>query len=663
LCPYLNLILILFFPLPKNHDSVEGPSRGEQTPGMSWLTVVMGGMLLAGNVLELGGVPLAAREWTAWMLAGIILVHGVGLGWPRVGQGDNLRLPRWPILAATLILCLVLAWCMDQTSPWVSRDTLFLATEAWLLCWVVAVTPGTRALSWAWLIVLAAATALALMAAIGWQATGDGLWLPAGRHLPEEWLGRWSGTLPLPGAFGAMMLLTGPTLLVMASARQLPVLWRMLCGCGGFAMLLGAVFSFSLGASVGVAFALAILPWVVTQSKALRFAGWMIAVVLLGGWIYFLSHLRGLPETWYRPLLAAEPTLDTTWSALGKTWQSDLLFGGRGASFRAIAFSAGVPGSEGGWSYGFSDWSELAVRWGLLGIGLVAVIFGGLLKAGWTGWARLPRWASVEMTDGRQQVYTPETKVLLGATVSGLSVFVVGMLASRSLNVPAVVFALAIMAGVLARNVPQRGGSWRLEPAVRTACCLGLAVVIAVLLVWKMAWAVGAQQKCVEAQSLILQTDRTPDAELLLRARADLHEALVDDPNYIPIILNLAWLELAQARLDPKQTEFHSSQAEYQALRASNLAPRAPEPWVVRALACWLANRPKDAMANINKALELEPSDPEVLYYATWLRKVAAKSSTTPVESLVLPPRFVLPDAWPPLEGLLTGAEYRHAQS
>jgi len=47
------------------------------------------------------------------------------------------------------------------------------------------------------------------------------------------------------------------------------------------------------------------------------------------------------------------------------------------------------------------------------------------------------------------------------------------MLGSRTLNVPAVAFALAVVVGVLARNVPQRGGSLRIEPKTGSALCLG----------------------------------------------------------------------------------------------------------------------------------------------------------------------------------------------
>jgi len=639
--------------------AVENPGD-EFTPGVAWLTVVMGGMLLVGNVAELGGVPQAAKEWTAWLFAGIILVHGVTLGWQWGQQEHGLRLPRWPMLAMTFVVWLGYAWWRDETTPWLSRETFTLAGEAWLLCWVVAVTPGTRALSWAWLMVVVGAAVLALIAAVGCQATRNGLWLPLGRRLPAEWLGHWSGTLPLPATFGALMLLAGPPLLVLACARQLPVMWRILCGSGGFAMLLGAVFSFSLGAWLGVAFALVALPLVVTQDKVMRLFGWWVGIVLIVGWVYFLFHLKGSHESWFAPLETNEPTLGTTWMVIAKIAHSDVLLGGHGESFTVMARAAGVPGPDGGWSYGFSDWGDLAAAWGLLGTALTAVIFGGLLTSGWVGWAKLPRWVSMETANGAKQIYTPEAKVLLGATVSGLSALVVAMTASRTLNVPAVVFAVAIMAGVLARNVPQRGGSFRLEPGVRRSLCLGLSVFVAVMLIWKVAIVAGARQKLDEAQTLSLQTDHTPDAELLVRARAALHEALVDDPNNVPVIINLAWLELEEARLEPDQLELHGNQAEYQALRASNLAPRAPEPWIVRALACWLVNRPKDALAHLNHALELAPGDPMVHYYADALLKGKAGPPVSLAGQPVLPPRFVVPAPWPPLEGLPSGPEPPH---
>ncbi len=635
--------------------SEEFPSE-ERTPAVAWLTVFMGGMLLAGNVAELGGVPETAREWTAWLLAGLILVHGVSLAWSSRRSGEGLRLPRWPLIALAFIIWLGLAWWRDGSTPWLSRETFALAAEAWLLAWVVAATPGTRALSWAWMMVVVAAGALALVAAVGFQANGNGVWLPSGRELPPEWLGRWSGTLPLPGAFGSLMVLAGPPLLVLACVRRLSVMWRILCGTGGFAMLMGAIFSFSFGAWLGVAFALAVLPLVVTQDKTARLIGWWVGIVLICGWIYFLFRIKGPYESCLAPFEAKEPSLSTTFAVIGKTWSLDPWLGGHGASFTDLARGAGLPGPPGGWSYGFSDLTELAATWGLLGLALTAAILGGLLTAGWMGWARLPRLVSVEMPGGGQMTYTPETKVLLAAAASGLSAFVVSMVATRSLNVPAVVFAMAIMAGVLSRNVPQRGGSLRMEPEVRGALCLGTAAFIAVLLVWKVALVSESRQKFAEAHAFIFQPGRVPDAESLVRARADLHDAQVSDPGSVQAIITMGWLELEQARLDPGQVARYGSQAEYEAVRATNLAPSAPEPWVVRALACWLVNRPGDAQSCMDRALELSPNDPAVQYYVKALQSSASRPAAEPAGMLLLPPLFVPPESWPPIGGIYPGS-------
>ncbi|HVU37114.1 MAG TPA: hypothetical protein VHC95_02160 [Opitutales bacterium] len=640
----------------KNFQLPEANPSEERTPGVAWLTVMMGGMLFLGNVAELGGIPWAAREWTAWLLAGLVLVHGVSIGFRWPATDETLRLPRWPLLALVLVAWLNYAWWQDDATPWVSRGNFTVIAEGWLLCWVVAATPGAKAMSWAWLMVLAAGATLALAAAVIHQSTHGGLWLPTGRKLPPEWLGRMSGTLPLPGAFGALMLLAGPPLLVLASVPRMPLVWRILAGSGGFAMLLGAILSFSLGAWFGAVVALGTLPLVVTERRWVRGMCWVVGLALMAAWVAFLFHIKTPRDPWYAPLIASEPSLGSTLMAAAHAWQTDPWLGGHGAPFTELARAADAPAPPGGWSYGFSDWTELAAKWGLFGLGVAGALMGGLLVAAWNAWSRLPRKLSVSIGGASTPAQIPEAKAILGAAAAGLSAYAVAMNATRTLNLPAMVFALAIMAGVLSRNIPQRGGNWRVEPGMRAALGVGLAACIAVLLVWKVALQASAREKLADARMLLQIADHQPDAELLLLARADLHEVIGTDPANVPAYCNLAWLELAQAQLSPGDAGVHGDQAEYFALRASNLAPRAPEPWVLRALACWLLNRPTDAQAYLDRAVELAPDDPQVNYYDQMWR--IAKAHWPIYSALVeLPPRYYATPSWPPLNGLAVEPE------
>ena len=630
----------------------------EQTPEASWLTVMLGGAVVIGNVVELGGVQPAARVWTAWMLAGLLVVHGVSLAWRARYADDFLRVPKWSLISLLMVIWLGCAWWQDATAPWVSRETFILAAEGWLLSWVVAATPGGRALSWAWLLIVAVAAGLALLAAVGWQARGDGLWLPTGRNLPAAWLGCWSGTLPLPGAFGALMLLAGSPLLVMACSRHLPALWRILCGTSGLAMLFGAVLSNALGAWIGLAFVVVAFPLVVGATWKKRVVGWLAGLALMFGLVEFRLAASDVPWRHLLDLLnVAQPDLATTRSLLAHAWQNNPWLGAQGALIADLARASGVPGPLGGWSYGFSDWSDLAVVWGLGGLALAVYIFGGLLFAAWSSWAKLPFLVSINEEQGpaastTTQAFMPEAKVLLGAGALGLAAFTVGMFTTRSLNIPAVVFAFAVVAGVLSRNVPQRGGSWRLEPVTRAVLTICLAVILAVVLVRRVALVDGTTRKLEEATQLLIDADRQPDKELLVRAEADLREVLVADPASVPTLTNLAWLELEQSRLEPDQSIVCSQRAEYDALRASDLAPLAPEPWMVRGLACWLDGRFTDAENHLRHALELSPGNPEAQFYAAAFLAVRLPVAQGLPPALTLPPRYVLPPPWPPLDGV-----------
>ncbi|HTB63975.1 MAG TPA: hypothetical protein VK737_10340, partial [Opitutales bacterium] len=362
----------------------------ERTSGVAWLTVLLGAPILVGNVAELGGVQPAAQEWTAWLFAALILVHGVGLAWRWRSEDAVLRLPRWPLWAFPLVLGLGVAWWRDDTNPLQSSQTFFLALEAWFLCWVVSATPGNRALSWAWLMVVVVAAGIALLIAVGWQVPAGGRWLPMARQLPAVWQGYWSGTLPWPAAFGALMLLAGPPLLVMAWSRHLPLSWRLLC-CGiGLAMLMAAFHSLSIGVWFGAAYALVMLPWVAAGSRRGHCAGCMVAIVGLAwaGWLLYRMHNPNSSR--FELLTQGGTPLDATRYALAEAWQHNPWLGGAGASVAELSRTSGLPQPEGGWSFGFSDWLELTVSWGIIGLGLVAIILGGLLSSAWASWARLP---------------------------------------------------------------------------------------------------------------------------------------------------------------------------------------------------------------------------------------------------------------------------------
>jgi hypothetical protein len=528
-------------------------------------------------------------------------------------------------------------------------------------------------LSWAWLLIVAVAAGVALLAVVGWQAGGDGLWLPAGRQLPEEWLGRWSGTLPLPAAFGALMLLAGAPLLVMACSRHLPALWRILCGSSGLAMLFAAVFSNALGAWIGLAFIAVFFPFVVGHTWKMRMVGWLLGVLVLIGLIAFRLAASGVSLPQILDLLnIGEPDFTTTRAVIAHIWQNSPLLGGHGTSMADLAREAGIPGPPGGWSYGFSDWSELAAVWGLGGVALVAYIFGGLQITAWASWAKLPFLVSVDLGQPARDAsaepvpvysFTPEVKVLLGAGALGLAAFTIAMLSSRALNIPAVVFAFAVMAGVVSRNVPQRGGSWRLEALTRAALALLMALILAVLLVRKVAWVDATGPKLDEARQLLLETDRQPDKELLVRAEADLHEVLLANPSSVLALTNLAWLELEQARLEPDQSVLCSQRAEYDALRASDLAPLAPEPWMVRGLACWLDGRLGDASNHLRHALELAPGNPEAQFYAACVLTARLPVAEGIPPALTMPPRYAMPSPSPPLDGVPAESNDRRSRS
>jgi hypothetical protein len=529
-----------------------------------------------------------------------------------------------------------------------------MAAEAWLLCWVVAATPGGRALSWAWLMVVVGAAGLALVAAVGWQAPGGGLWLPLGRQLPALWRGHWSGTLPSPAAFGALMLLAGPALLVMAWSRHLPYFWRIISIIGGWVMLLAALHSFSLGIWLGVAYAVAVLPWVAANSRAARWARSGLAVLFLGGALVYLHHARGAGGTWLAPLLAGETPLDATGAALAEAWRHNPWLGGAGATVTDLDRMADWPLPEGGWSYGFSDWLELAATWGIVGTGLATMIFGGLLSAAWASWARLPFAVAPEGMGGgwaEKKVFTPEAKVLLASGALGLSAVAVAMAAAKIWNIPAVVLAFAVVAGVLSRNVPQRGGSVRLDAMTRSVLSLCLAAMAAMVLVGKVAPMWAAQGKLAEAQGLLKDIDAHPNAELLSVAEVDLREVLADAPDNGPAYTGLAWLNLEWARLDPDQYTRYSELAENDALRAAEFAPKAAEPWMVRGLACLLVNRAADACYHVGRALELAPYDPAVQYYASTVLLAEGAAKNGPLMLRMLPPRYAPPPSWPPLDG------------
>ncbi len=688
--------------LPKNRRPDE-PAEGERPLGVAWVTVVLGGLLVLGNVLELGGVQGAACEWSAWMLAGLVLAYGVSLGLEGGADTEGLRLPRLPLIVLPFVVWLGFAWWHDTVNPWAAQQTFFLAAQAWLLAWVVAATPGERSLSWAWLIVVGVAAAMALVAAVAWQHGGESLWLPLERELPAEWMGRWSGTLPTPAALGGLLVLGGAPLLVLGLSRRLAYKWRMVLSYAGVILLTGAVGTYSLGAWLGILAVWVALPWVIGGTARERRFGLcavtsLLVVCALAGWYLTRSGPEGARK-WIL-LQAGEPAAGDAWTTLHHALQNNLWLGGRGQPYADLSRDAGAFGRGNGWAYGFGDWSDLAATWGLVGFGLAALAFATLLAAGWLSWAKLPfslsgaRDADDSSADAAPpESPTPETKVLLGAATLGLTGFAVTMLAARTLNIPALVYALAVVAGVISRNVPQRGGLVRLPPLWRWTLGLGVAAILASWTVGTVAPAARAQIKLDQA---VKRLELNPpvlrrNPNLLPDAEVELLTALAADPSCAPAWTELARLQLEKSTFDPVNFEAFSQQAGEAARRALLLAPDSASAHAARALARLLDNHFADATRHALEALELAPTnlgvqydavaifalDPahrpdaqhliEIVRHSTFPREHFnhleealkwAETSTIPLlgrRQRSLPPFYQPPAIWPPLDGVPEG--------
>jgi tetratricopeptide (TPR) repeat protein len=196
----------------------------------------------------------------------------------------------------------------------------------------------------------------------------------------------------------------------------------------------------------------------------------------------------------------------------------------------------------------------------------------------------------------------------------------------------------------------------RLEPFTRVWVCLGLAALAAFFLIAKVAPTAVAQMQLDEANSLLARIDEHPNAELITQAEVELRAAVASNAVNGPALTDLAWLWLEWARLDPAQFTRYSQMAESDATRAAAYTPRAPEPWIVRGLACLLANRGADAAAHLNHALEVAPRDPEAQYYATTVLLGDIRPENGPPMLRMLPPRYSPPPPWPPLDGEPAGA-------
>src|SRR5277367_4070470 len=100
---------------PKIRQSERSVTASGRTQMTAWATVMLGGIILAENVLELGGMVPEAQELTAGFMAVLVILHGVCLAWERgkVDDAAGLRLPRWPLWALPLVMWLGYAWWSD----------------------------------------------------------------------------------------------------------------------------------------------------------------------------------------------------------------------------------------------------------------------------------------------------------------------------------------------------------------------------------------------------------------------------------------------------------------------------------------------------------------------------------------------------------------------
>ncbi len=438
-------------------------------------------------------------------------------------------------------------------------------------------------------------------------------WLMLGRVQADQFVSRASGSFGIPNSLAALLLLLIPASGTLALGGGVSAGMRLGWAAIGAFLVFGLVLTISRGAWLGLALALTAWPLASSRWSWRRRIGLAAAVsaslVAFGAGLFFASaSVRERLVNFVHD--SGETTRPIMWRAAWRLWRERPAVGSGAGSYNVL-FEKYRPEqflNEPQWAH--NDYLNTLSDYGVIGF---VLSFGAMAIIIW----RSARHRQPPRDDRGDWLGAPATRAAL---VVGLLAFALQLFVDFHFKIPALAMAFATLGALVVQRAWPSATSETMRPMLSRASlasgAMGVAL-LALLLVVPHFRAEALRYRSRQAIDRLanLPPDSAAYRAALIRARADLAQAVALDSSNAQTWAEVAYADSLWAHVEPRETVALGASAEAAANRALALSPVSGEFWIRRGVARDMQNHWLEGGEDFARALELSPQTALAWYY------------------------------------------------
>lgn len=585
-----------------------------------WLITLCLAFILVVATTSLGGVRPEAHAFLLPCFVLLLVLHGI---WYAVEDEVPTRLNQMPLLFVPFLGLVALSAAWISPVGWRGAQLLIYLLEAFIFLWVLSNNARSRA--HVWVLLLASTVALGQGVLIGFfqffqkpDKIVDGMTeYPV--LLNTEYLGQATGTFADPHSFALLLLCFLPVFLFAGSVPRLPGIVRVLCHYVALMLLIAVVLTQVLWAYVLLAVMLFLVPWYVYKPVGKRLSAGagtaLIAVLAMAGFFLFNPVIQQHVLT--ELSLAGEGVRRLLWPESVAALTEQIVLGHGAGSFgwgleQSDRLSmAGVADSP------LNDVLWLCVEFGLLGLLLIVLPVGVILRSGYNRWKAEP--FSVRLVLLKKKKVMPPQRFFLSIALLGSVAAMLGAVLHGILAVPALLLNAMFFLGLLLKLGFHRRLVFPDRVWVRVSflvLTIGLASGFYFMAAPRLAAQAIELQARQDFEELIrLRVHLSGNAQLLDAVIERYEEGVSLDPANADLWIGLSAAHGQLFFRNPSLSYQIGSQSLEYAQRAVQLSPDYWRGWTQAGVAHALMGQDVEAEAALLRGLELAPNSSNAHYY------------------------------------------------
>ncbi len=596
---------------------------------IDWIIAFWLAGTIAYSVWCLGGHYPASEAVQSVLIGVLLMLHGI---WMAAQPERPLRLNALGLIFLPFIFYSIVSLLFVTSMPWRGREEFYLLVQGCVVFWVAIHNLRGKRHIWFLLsaITLCGLVSLSFAAA---QFYYQSDWLPLGRVQLSQYSSRAWGTFGAPNNFGAFMGLLASSFLLVACTQRLRPLLRLVAALLAILFVGGLIISGSRGGWIGMVCVLVALPYFMSGQPWVRIKAWVATIaggVVLGFLVYLsFDMVRDRFDNLIRE--RGEPSRRWVWK-VGWEIFKDYPLEGSGIGSYELAFAHyRPPEAQVGPRYAHNDYLNTLSDGGLVGFVLFFGPAGYLVWRGWRSWRVIPFLA---LPKGERHGVVPTSKVVLGCVLLSLIGFGVHLLVDFHLKIPALLYIVALLFGLLVKFSSRRDLRLRRRAAI-PFLYISLGVVLGAFTAhqglktymsaaWYLKGKEGLKKYIREREEL------RGNAEYLQELREKFEEALGWDENHGWAWTDLSLVVIQTYFVDRRDRNKIGEEALDAAKRAIAVSDRVWNAHAHAGMALAMQRRFDEARPFYERAVALSPSNPAAwVYFARFLNIDPSRKSET----------------------------------